>query len=339
MPLLRRLEAERAHRLALLGLRSGLVGTAPAAADARLAVEVLGMRLGSPIGLAAGFDKNAVAVRPLLRLGFAAVEIGTVTRLPQPGNPPPRMFRLIEDAAVINRLGFNNQGSAAMLARLRALPRGLPLGVNIGLNKIGSDPLVDYPALVAQLAPYVAYVTINVSSPNTPGLRDLQTASHLAAIVAAIRTAVPAHPPLLVKLAPDLAEAALPEIVAASLESGIAGLILANTTVQRPPGLRSRHAQESGGLSGAPLMQRSTAMLRQVALLAGGRLLLVGVGGVMCGADLLEKLRAGAGLVQVYTGFALRGPGWVATLHRELRAALDAAGFATAAEAIGTWER
>ena len=338
MPVLRRLDAERAHDLALLALRTGLVGGGPAD-DGRLAVDVLGMRLGNPIGLAAGFDKNAVAVRPLLRLGFGAVEVGTVTRLAQPGNPSPRLFRLAEDAAIINRLGFNNAGAAAMLARLRLLPAGLPVGVNIGLNKIGADPVADYPALVALLAPHAAYVTINVSSPNTPGLRDLQTAAHLTAIVAAIRAAVPEHPPLLVKLAPDLVPEALPEIVAATIAAGVAGLIVSNTTTHRPDTLRSHHAGEAGGLSGAPLMQRSTAMLRQVAELAAGRLALVGVGGVMSGADVLTKLRAGASLVQVYSGFALHGSGWVARLRTELRAALDAAGFATVGEAIGTWER
>ncbi len=336
--MLRRLDAERAHNLALLALRTGLAGGGPAD-DGRLAVNVLGMRLGNPIGLAAGFDKNAVAVRALLRLGFGAIEVGTVTRLAQPGNPPPRLFRLVEDAAIINRLGFNNAGAAEMLARLRKLPVGLPIGANIGLNKTDADPLADYPALVAQLAPYVAYVTINVSSPNTPGLRDLQTAAHLTAIVAAIRAAAPEHPPLLVKLAPDLASEALPEIVAATVTAGISGLIVSNTTTQRPDSLRSRHAGEVGGLSGRPLMQRSTAMLRQVAGLAGGRLTLVGVGGVMSGADVLTKLRAGASLVQVYSGFALHGPGWVARLKAELRTALDAAGFATVGEAIGTWER
>lgn len=335
MPLLRRLDAERAHRFALCALRLGLAGGAAVPDDPRLAVHALGRDFTNPIGLAAGFDKDAVALAGLARLGFGFIEAGTVTRQPQPGNPRPRLFRLPADAAVINRFGFNNAGIAAFVRHLAAAPVGVPVGANVGLNRQGAVPERDYPALVAAVAPYAAYVVVNVSSPNTPGLRDLQAAPRLAGILAAIRRAVPAAPPLLVKLAPDLAPADLAGIVAACVDEGAAGLVISNTTLARPPGLRSRYAAEAGGLSGAPLFAPSTAMLAAVARLAAGRLTLIGVGGVMSGRQALAKIRAGASLVQLYTGFALHGPKLIPHLKRELLAALDADGFATVADAIG----
>ena len=340
LPLLRRMDAERAHGIALRALRLGLAGAGTPPDPPRLAVQALGRRFANPIGLAAGFDKDAVALRGLARLGFGFVEVGTVTPRPQPGNPRPRIFRLPSDGAVINRLGFNNAGLAAFVRRLAAARAeqggaGLPLGANVGLNKEGAVPERDYPALVAAVAPHVAYVVVNVSSPNTPGLRDLQAAPRLAGILAAIRRAVPAAPPLLVKLAPDLAAGDLPGIVAACIDAGVAGLVVSNTTLARPPGLRGRHAGERGGLSGAPLFAPATAMLAEVARLAAGRLTLIGVGGVADGRQALAKLRAGASLVQIYTGFALHGPALLARLKRELLAAMDAGGFATVADAIG----
>jgi len=334
MPLLRRLDAERAHGLALRALRAGLAGQA-AAADPRLASRVLGMELPNPIGLAAGFDKDGAALAALMRLGFGAIEVGTVTPLPQPGNPRPRLFRLSEDRAIINRMGFNNAGVAALLARLPQQPHQVPLGVNVGLNKSAADPLRDYPALIAAVAPRADYVVINVSSPNTRGLRDLQAPRRLAGILAAIHTATPKIPPLLVKLAPDLAAGDLPDIVAACLDGGAQGLIVANTTIARPHTLRSRHAAQPGGLSGAPLLAASTAMLAQVARISRGRLVLVGAGGIASGADVLAKLRAGASFVQLYTAFALHGPSLLPRLQRELLAAMDAAGHATVTDAIG----
>jgi len=335
MPLLRRLDPERAHRLALRGLRFGLAGTAAAPDDPRLAVTALGLRFTNPIGLAAGFDKDAVALAGLARLGFGFLEAGTVTRLPQPGNPRPRLFRLPEDAAVINRMGFNNRGIARFVRRLAAVRVGVPVGANVGLNKQGAVAERDYPALVAAVAPHAAYVVVNVSSPNTPGLRDLQAAPRLGALLGAIRRAVPAAPPLLVKLAPDLAPADLPEIVAACLDAGLAGLVVSNTTLARPASLRGRHKGEAGGLSGAPLFAPSTAMLAEVARLARGRLALIGVGGVASGRQALAKIRAGASLVQLYTAFALHGPALIPRLKHELLAALDADGFRTIADAIG----
>ena len=334
-PLLRRLDAERAHALALAVLRTGLGGRAPREADPRLTVRVLGLELPNPIGLAAGFDKDAVGLPALMRLGFGAVEAGTVTPQPQSGNPRPRLFRLPEDGAVINRMGFNNRGIDAFARRFAAAPRIVPLGANVGLNRTGSDPLRDYPRLVAITAGRADWISLNVSSPNTPGLRDLQAPDRLSAILAAIESAVPAHPPLLVKLAPDLAPADLPGIVEACVDGGAAGLILTNTTTARPSGLRGRHAHEAGGLSGRPLLAASTAMLADVAALARGRLVLVGAGGVATGEDALAKLRAGASFVQLYTAFALQGPALLARLQRELVAALDRHGFADVAHATG----
>jgi dihydroorotate dehydrogenase len=337
LPLLHRLEPERAHTLALAALRLGLAGRAAGDADPALAQTLFGRRFANPLGLAAGFDKNAVAVAPLARLGFGFIETGTVTPLPQPGNPRPRMFRLAEEQAVINRLGFNNQGLAAYVARLAAL-RGarVPVGANVGINKTGAEPLRDYPALVAAVAPYADYVVVNVSSPNTPGLRDLQGEAALGGILRAIAAAVPQRPPLLVKVAPDLSEAGLEAVVQTVIEAGGQGLIVANTTLARPAGLRGAHAGEAGGLSGPPLLDPSTRMLAQAARLAAGRLVLVGCGGVASGADALAKIRAGAHLVQLYTAFAYQGPALIPRLLAELSAALRAQGHRSVLDARGT---
>jgi dihydroorotate dehydrogenase len=334
MPLLRALDPERAHGLALHALALGLGGR-DAESDPRLAVSALGLSFANPIGLAAGFDKNAVALGPLARLGFGFVEAGTVTPRPQPGNPRPRLFRLAQDRAVINRMGFNNAGLEAFVARLRALRRTVPIGANVGINKEGADPERDYPALVAAMAPHADYVVINVSSPNTPGLRDLQGEERLRAILATIADRVKRRPPLLVKLAPDLSDAGLEAAVEAAITSGAQGLIISNTTIARPPGLRSVHARQPGGLSGAPLMAPSTAMLARAARMAAGRLMLIGVGGIASGADVVAKLRAGASLVQLYTAFAYDGPALIPRLKRETLTVLREQGFANAAAAIG----
>jgi dihydroorotate dehydrogenase len=335
-PLLRRIDPERGHQLALRALRLGLAGSAGEYDDPALAVEAMGLRFANPIGLAAGFDKDAVAVSALRRLGFGCVETGTVTPLPQPGNPRPRLFRLPEDRAVINRMGFNNAGLAAYVARLARLPRGGdPVGANLGINKTGADPERDYPALVAAVAPHVDYIVINVSSPNTPGLRDLQGEAQLRAILRAIAAAVPQRPPLLVKLAPDLAADGLEAVVETCAAEGAQGLIVSNTTISRPTGLRSPLAREAGGLSGAPLFPLATAMLARAFLLARGRLTLIGVGGVMSGRDAFTKIAAGASLVQVYTAFAYAGPALIPRLKAELAAALREAGFTRITDAIG----
>jgi len=335
LPLMRLLDPERAHRIALLALRLGLAGRDRSPDDPRLAVEALGLRFANPIGLAAGFDKNAVALAPLLRLGFGHVEAGTVTPRPQPGNPRPRLFRLTEDRAVINRMGFGNDGIEAALHRLAGLRRSGPIGLNVGINKQGANPVRDYPALVAAAAASCDYIALNVSSPNTPGLRDLQAPPRLAAILAAVTARVPHRPPLLVKLAPDLAEHDLGDIVEVCVAGGVQGLIVCNTTLARPTGLRSRHAREAGGLSGAPLREPALRMLRRVARLAAGRLVLVGVGGIASGADALQRIRAGAHLVQLYTAFALDGPALIPRLKRELLEGLTEQGFASVAEAVG----
>ena len=335
-PVLRLIDAERAHGLALRALRAGLAGADSAPDDPRLAVRAMGLHFRNPIGLAAGFDKDAVAVQPLMRLGFGCVEAGTITPRPQPGNPRPRLFRLPQHRAVINRLGFNNAGLDACLARLRAMgPRPARFGCNVGINKEGADPERDYPALVAAVSPYADYVTINISSPNTPGLRDLQGEARLRGLLRAIAREVPVRPPLVVKIAPDLSEDGLAAVVETCVEEGAAGLIIGNTTISRPADLSGINSLQVGGLSGAPLFARATAMLRLAHERAGGRLVLVGCGGVRTGADVLEKLRAGASLVQLYTEFAYAGPALVPRLKRELLAAMDEGGFASVADAVG----
>ena len=337
MPLLRWMDAERAHDAALALLRLGLAGRAVGADEPALAVAVLGRSFPNPIGLAAGFDKNASAVPALMRLGFGFVETGTVTPRAQPGNARPRLFRLEQDRAVINRMGFNNAGLEAYLARLANIPRGtVALGANVGINKEGADPQRDYPALIGAVAPYADYAVINVSSPNTPGLRDLQGEAQLRAILRAVALQVPDRPPILVKIAPDLGDEALAALVETCIAEGVQGLIVSNTTISRPPGLRSPLAREAGGLSGTPLFRLSTAILARAFLLARGRLTLIGVGGVSTGQDALGKIRAGASLVQLYTSFAYAGPALIPRLKRELATALRAAGFASIKDAVGT---
>lgn len=340
-PLLRRLDAERAHALAVQALRFGLAGRDAFPDDPALAVSTLGLRFGNPIGLAAGFDKDGVAVAALSRLGFGFVESGTVTPRPQAGNPRPRVFRLTEDRAVINRYGMNGLGLAAYVRRLQALPargagRAVPVGANIGINKEGAEPARDYPMLVAAVAPFADYVVINVSSPNTPGLRDLQGEAALRVILGAVRAEVPVRPPLLVKVSPDLSEAGLEAVVEACVAHGVDGLIVANTTIARPLDLVSPERGEAGGLSGPPLLAASTAMLARAWRLAAGRLVLVGCGGVGSGADVLAKMRAGAQLVQLYTAFAYEGPALIGRMKRELSGLLRAEGIARVSDVVGT---
>ncbi len=341
MPLMRGMDPERAHDLALRALRFGLAGRDRFPADPILCTRVLGQDFTSPIGLAAGFDKSALAIGPLMRLGFGFVEAGSVTPRPQVGNPKPRLFRLPEDRAVINRMGMNNGGLASFLARLSALPRPRPavLGVNIAINKDGAVPMQDYPALYRAVAPVADYVAINISSPNTPGLRDLQGERQLAEILgalAATRAGIEGtRPPILVKIAPDLSAAALEPLVEAVVTHGMEGLIVSNTTIARP-GLRSAHRDQAGGLSGPPLRALSTDVLRRVARLARGRgLTLIGCGGIGSGADALEKLRAGASLVQLYAAFAYEGPALIPRIKRELAALLRREGVRSLNEIVG----
>ncbi|WP_298215663.1 quinone-dependent dihydroorotate dehydrogenase [Acidocella sp.] len=332
MAALRRLEPERAHHLALTALRWGLAGRQAGPDDPILATAAFGRQLANPIGLAAGFDKNAAALAPLGRLGFGFVEAGTVTPRPQNGNPRPRLFRLEEDRAIINRMGFNNQGLEVFLANLRRAARaGLVLGANFGINKEGAEPERDYPAMASALAPHADYLAINVSSPNTPGLRDLQSGERLAGILRHIAS----PKPVFIKIAPDLTEDGLEAVVAAALAHDAAGLIIANTTLARPATLKNPLKRESGGLSGAPLFAPSTAMLARAARLAGGRLALIGAGGVFTPEDALAKLLAGAALVQIYTGFVYQGPAMLARLKPGLARLLRERGFSSVAEAVG----
>jgi dihydroorotate dehydrogenase len=323
--------------LALAGVR--LWPVRPIAPLPRLKTQLAGLALPHPLGLAAGFDKNAVAVDALLRLGFSFVEVGTVTPRPQAGNPRPRLFRLPEDRAIINRMGFNNDGMERVAARLeRRLGRPGVVGVNLGINRDCDDPIRDYRRIYERLAPLADYATINVSSPNTPGLRDLQAAERLRPILEAIadaRARLNLKRPIFVKLAPDLDEAAIVALVEAAIEVGIDGLIATNTTVQRPPGLRSPLASESGGLSGAPLFALSTQVLATAARAAAGRLTLIGVGGIFSAEDALAKIEAGAAAVQLYTALAYEGPALVRRIVEGLDRLLQRRGFASLADAVG----
>jgi dihydroorotate dehydrogenase len=323
MPLLRRLDAEAAHRIAIRALAGGALGRV-GSSDVRLRVRAMGFDLANPLGLAAGFDKNAVAVRGALGLGFGAVEVGTVTPRPQAGNPRPRMFRLPEARAVINRMGFPNDGWESVGPRIAALRAAgaLPgrLGINIGINKDSADPAADYASLAAAAAPLADWITVNVSSPNTPGLRDLQSADRLAALLDAVHAALPRPVPIAVKLAPDLDEPALDEAVEVAAAKAQA-LIISNTTLSRH-GVSGRAAAEKGGLSGPPLMELSTRVLAHAFRRSGGKLTLIGAGGVGSAGDVLRKIRAGASLVQLYTALAWHGPALPARILGDLSQAL-----------------
>jgi dihydroorotate dehydrogenase len=338
--LLHALDPERAHRLTLWGLRHGLAGGAPPGADPRLAMTLWGRTFANPLGIAAGFDKNAQAPAALARLGFGFVEIGSVTPRPQAGNPRPRLFRLAEDRAVINRMGFNNAGAAAVAARLERLRRqglAVPLGVNLGKNKETADAAADYVLGVAALGRFADYLVVNVSSPNTPGLRALQGRAELEALAARVRGAMDEAGvacPLLLKVAPDLGDADLTDIANVALQR-FDGLIVSNTTVGRPESLRSRFKAEAGGLSGRPLLAPSTAVLARLWRLTRGRLPLVGVGGIEDAASAYAKVRAGASLLQLYSALVYQGPGLVGRILAGLAERLAADGFARLRDAVG----
>lgn len=326
LPLLHRLPAETAHRLALAGLKLPLP-QAPGAPTS-VARMVFGKTVPCPIGLAAGFDKDASALAGLYRLGFGFVEAGTVTPRPQRGNPRPRLFRLEEDRAVINRMGFNSGGHDRFernVARFRAgrIGASAVLGINLGANKDSEDKIADYVEGVGRLSGYADYVVVNISSPNTPGLRGLQEGAKLDELLdrlANARARLRITPPLFLKLAPDLDEPALEALVARAIEHRLDGLIATNTTITRPLTLRSQHRGEEGGLSGAPLKARAQSVLARIAVLANGQLTLIGVGGISSAEDTRARLAAGASLVQVYTGFIYQGP----RLIREINAGLAA---------------
>ena len=338
--LARQLPAEAAHQVAVETLRWQL-GPRPEidAEPVDLAVTLGGLTFPNPIGLAAGFDKNAACYHGALRLGFGHVEVGTITPLPQVGNPKPRVFRLAEDHAIINRYGFNGKGMAAAAQNLRRrrLEAGV-VGVNVGANKISKDPIADYRHVVVALARLADYVTLNISSPNTPGLRSLQTAKHLQSLLSAARAGLDqaqVKRPLFLKIAPDLHDQDLADIVETAVSFGVSAIIATNTTVDRPSGLASQHVKEIGGLSGAPLFAPATNILARVVTHAKGRIGVVGVGGVASGWQAYAKILVGADLVQLYTGLALNGPELPVQILQELVALMQADGVNNLAEAKG----
>lgn len=336
-PLVRALDPEQAHLLAIRALRVCGPFLRPGGDDPILASRLWGLDFTNPIGIAAGFDKHGEVPDALRALGFGFVEIGSVTPRPQPGNPRPRVFRLGEDEAVINRYGFNSDGIDAVAARLGSRTRAGVLGVNLGKNKETADAADDYVKGVAALASVADYVVINVSSPNTPGLRALQSRTALDELVTRVQTAMPASArPLLVKIAPDLTPEDLADVADVAQARALDGIIISNTTIARPETLRGAAKTETGGLSGRPLFERSTAMLRVMRRLTDGRVPLIGVGGVASGDDAYAKLRAGASLVQLYTALAFHGPGLVGRIKRDLAALLRRDGFARVADCVGT---
>ncbi|MFJ8045823.1 quinone-dependent dihydroorotate dehydrogenase [Kitasatospora sp. NPDC096147] len=352
----KKMDPEKAHHLAFFWIRLAasvpglrqLVKLVLAPRQAALRTTALGLDLPGPFGLGAGFDKNGIGIDGLSMLGFDYVEIGTVTGEPQPGNPAPRLFRLVEDRALINRMGFNNQGSARVAARLAGRPRtGLTpvVGVNIGKTKLveEADATADYVKSTERLAEHADYLVVNVSSPNTPGLRNLQTVSTLAPLLVDVRRAadrsVPHHVPLLVKIAPDLADEDIDAIADMAMEIGLDGIIATNTTIGRD-GLKEPAARVEeigmGGLSGAPLKERSLEVLARLRARTEGRLVLIAVGGIETADDAWERITHGADLVQGYSAFIYQGPFWMRRMHKGLAARLKASGYRSIAEAVGT---
>lgn len=339
-PLLFRADAERAHEFGMAALRSGLASPFHVA-DSSFGmepIELFGLRFANPLGIAAGFDKNGIVVDQLASLGFGFVEVGTVTLKSQPGNPKPRMFRLPENKALINRLGFNNAGAEAVVQNLRKIKRNCVVGVNIGKNKdVPNEEAIENYLGAFELVHGVAdYITVNVSSPNTPGLRDLQNTRSLDDLVTAIQTKNRelGEKPLLVKIAPDLADEDVDEITDVCISNGCAGIIATNTTISRE-GIASPVANEAGGLSGKPLQKRSNEVISRIFRRANGKLAVVGVGGVFDANDAFEKIAAGASLVQAYTGLVYGGPTFAADVNQGLVRILNARGFSSVSDAVG----
>ena len=346
MPALRCLDPETAHSLALMALSMGLAPPVATAPRPILKTRVWGMEFTNPVGLAAGFDKDARVPQAVLGLGFGFTEVGSVTPRPQPGNPKPRLFRLTEDRAVINRMGFNNGGHDAMAARLakfRAGPMGQGIaGVNLGRNKDSKDEVRDYVLGVERLGALASYLVVNVSSPNTPGLRTLQDRGPLMALLTAVKAArdgLANRPPLLVKIAPDLASADLEDIAAVAADVGIDGIIATNTTISRPAGLRDSQKGQIGGLSGAPLKSMAKGVISDLYQLVGRDIPLIGVGGIATGADAYARIRAGASLVQIYSALVFEGPYLAARIANELADLLERDGFKSVAAAVGADHR
>jgi dihydroorotate dehydrogenase len=329
LPFSRLFEAEDAHRLAIRAL-SMMPKSGPAMDDPRLSVSAFGLNFRNPVGVAAGFDKNAEVPDAILGLGFGFAEVGTLTPMPQAGNPRPRVFRLLRDEGVINRLGFNNEGFHSAAARLSRRKPGGILGVNVGANKDSEDRIADYATGVETFSPYASYLTINISSPNTPGLRDLQSASALDELIKRVLEARErgaekggGRKPILLKIAPDVTLANLDDIVEIAKKRAIDGMIVSNTTITRPASLRETNAKEQGGLSGRPLFDLSTRMLAETYLRAERAFPIIGVGGIDSPETAWKKIRAGATLVQLYTGMVYKGFGIAREIKRGLSLFLD----------------
>ena len=326
--LLLALPPERAHDLAIKSLELGLYPRASQPDDKRLAQHLFGLDFPNPIGMAAGFDKNARVAGKLLGMGFGFVEVGTLTPRAQSGNASPRLFRSIVDRAIINRLGFNNEGQDSALQRLKSRVGGV-VGVNLGAGRTSPDRIGDYVSGIARMAEVASYFTINISSPNTPGLRDLQAPEALDALLKRVqdaRAALPRKPALLVKLAPDIADEELPEVVRVIVSHGVDGIVVSNTTLSRE-GLRDQgFAKEAGGLSGRPLFARATRMLARIYQLTEGRLPLIGVGGIDSPVTALAKIEAGASLIQLYTGLVFEGPSLIGRIKQALGEAMECTG-------------
>jgi len=335
-PLLQALDAETAHRLTIKALRL-TPAAAPPRLPAALAVRAFGLDFAHPLGLAAGFDKNGEVPDQMLALGFSFVELGTVTPTPQPGNPRPRLYRLIEDEAIINRMGFNNEGHEALRRRLEARrSRGGIVGINIGANKDATDRVGDYVRGLEVFSDVASYLAVNISSPNTPGLRNLQSKGELEELLGRLNEvrARRGTPPLLVKIAPDLTDTELDDMAAIFLKLKIDGVIVSNTTVTRPH-LRSGHAGETGGLSGKPLCSLSTRMLARLYLKVGGRIPLIGVGGIDSAGSAFTRIEAGASLLQLYSALVFKGPSLIAEILDGLAERMAASGLASLEEAVG----
>ena len=342
LPLLRWLDSEDAHRLAIQGLKL-LPAIKPRPDDAKLAVRAFGLNFPNPVGMAAGFDKNAEVPDALLRLGFGFVEIGSVTPRPQSGNPRPRLFRLERDEAVINRMGFNNDGAEIVLRRLagRANQGGI-VGVNVGANKDSADRVADYVRLIETFAPVASYFTVNISSPNTPGLRNLQQAAQLDELLSKVLEArdrvrrKAGDTPVLLKIAPDLSLAELDDVVHVARSRGVDGMIVSNTTLARPNSLREQlRAKEQGGLSGRPLFRLSTRMVAETFVRVEGAFPLIGVGGIDTGGAALTKIRAGASLIQLYSSLVYKGLGLVESIKADLTSTLLRTGRDSLSEIVG----
>lgn len=332
------LDPERAHALSLAALRFGLAPAPGPYTTPRLFTSLAGMALPNPVGLAAGYDKNAEALPALMAAGFGWLEVGAATPLPQPGNPKPRLFRLTEDRAAINRFGFNNQGMEAIAHRLAARSCGIPVGLNLGANKTSQDRAADFARVLARCGPHVNFATVNVSSPNTEKLRDLQGAAALTSLLSGVmdvRKELPVQIPIFLKIAPDLSPDELAQIAEVAIASGLSGIIATNTTLSRD-GLQSRYKGEMGGLSGAPLFEKSTRILAQLSKLTEGKLPVIGVGGIATADQAYAKIRAGASAVQIYTAMVYHGISLASDIASGLDTLLQRDGFANVADAVAT---